>query len=104
MFENASVSPIRPTFRPLRTLADALLLRPVDAPGPDAVWSLAPGPVLAAVRGGGWVRLRVLAWTWNPAGDPVVWRCAVDLGAGQVGWFAYDARLVCRAGDRPRQD
>ncbi|MFC1428516.1 hypothetical protein ACEZCY_35680 [Streptacidiphilus sp. N1-12] len=100
MFERASsVSPIRPTTRPTRTLADSLLLHPVAAPGPDAVWSLSPRPVLMAVRGGGWVEVPVLAWAWNPAGGPVLWRCAVDLGAGQVGWFAYDVRKVGRVDD-----
>ena len=34
------------------SLAEAVLLRPVPAPGPDAVWSTSARPVLLAVRGG----------------------------------------------------
>ncbi|MEY9961362.1 hypothetical protein [Streptacidiphilus sp. MAP5-52] len=76
-----------------RSLADAVLLRPVPAPGPDAVWSTSARPVLLAVRSGGWAAARVLAWTWNPTGKPVLWRCAVDLD-GTVVWLGYDARLM----------
>lgn len=91
MFERASVS--QPRLTP-PTLADAVLLRPVDPPDAGAAWSTSARPVLLAVRGGGWASARVLAWTWNPSGRPVVWRCVVDLGDDRVGWYAYDARLV----------
>jgi hypothetical protein len=75
--------------------ADAVRLRPTDPPGPGAAWSTRARPVLLAVRGGGWVAARVLAWTWNPdPGQPVEWRCAVDLGGGTVDWLAYDCRLM----------
>ncbi|WP_042404776.1 hypothetical protein [Streptacidiphilus carbonis] len=88
MFDQSILS--RPT--PLRQ-APAVLLHPVDPPDADAVWSTSARTVLLAVRGGGWTVARVLAWTWNPTGKPVVWRCAVDLG-GTVGWFGYDARWL----------
>jgi hypothetical protein len=71
-----------------------VLLRPVDPPDTDVMWSTSARTVLLAVHGGGWARARVLAWTWNPAGRPVLWRCAVDLGDDHVGWYGYDARLM----------
>jgi hypothetical protein len=96
MFELVSVPPVRVTAFPALAPAD-VLLRPVAAPDEDAVWSLAPRTVELAVRGGGWAVARVLAWTWNPTGKPVLWKCAVDLG-GTVVWFGYDARLLRPAG------
>lgn len=93
MFELVSLPHSRAVPFPALTPSD-VLLRPVAAPQEDAVWSLAPRMVELAVRGGGWAVARVLAWAWNPAGRPVLWRCAVDLGDGVVTWLLYDCRLM----------
>jgi hypothetical protein len=91
MFETVSASP-PPAALP--SGADAVLLRPVGPPDSDSVWSTLERTMLLATRGGGWIPARVLAWTWNPTGRPVLWRCAVDLGDDRVCWYGYDARQM----------
>ena len=49
--------------------------------------------VLVAMADGSWQEAVAWAWSWNASGQPVQWRCQVEIG-GHVSWYAYRAELI----------